>query len=152
MTDVPSYAAIYTLIYTFLTEKSLTKTAQALKKEVKDVVVLKDGLKPDGPSLETIFKQWKTQEGQKKQPTSCVRMSNWDSGLYSLILVHPNPTVCLYCITDHPMFHEKSASDDSDSDSDSDLDSGSDSDASKTKAKAKSPSKKTEVSSDSSSK
>lgn len=64
-----SPTATYTLIYAFLADKSLKKTAQALKKEVRDVVVLKDGLKLESPSLEVILQQWKTQEEQKKKPT-----------------------------------------------------------------------------------
>lgn len=72
VTDVPSLAAIYTLIYTFLVQKSLTKTAQALKKEVKGVVVLKDGVKPEGPSLVDILHEWRMQ--QSKQ-ASCVHLT-----------------------------------------------------------------------------
>jgi len=65
VTDSPSLTEKYTLIYTFLVQNSLTKTAQALKKEVKDVVVLKDGVNPEGPSLNKILHYWKTH--QRKQ-------------------------------------------------------------------------------------
>jgi len=65
VTDSPSSAEKYTLIYTFLVQNSLTKTAQALKREVKDVAVLKDGVNPKGPSLNKILHDWKTH--QRKQ-------------------------------------------------------------------------------------
>jgi hypothetical protein len=55
-----------------LTEKSLTKTAQALKKEVRDVVVLKDGLSPESPSLDVILQQWTSREKQTSKPIECV--------------------------------------------------------------------------------
>lgn len=72
-------AAIYTLIYTFLVQKSLTKTAQALKKEVKGVVVLKDGVKPEGPSLVDILHEWRMQ--QSKQAS--------DDSMCSLLMGYP---------------------------------------------------------------
>ncbi|PSR77639.1 hypothetical protein PHLCEN_2v7829 [Hermanssonia centrifuga] len=53
-------AATYTLIYSFLTKHSHTKAAEALKKSAKDVVVLKDNMEVDGPSLDRIVKEWKT--------------------------------------------------------------------------------------------
>jgi cell division protein YceG involved in septum cleavage len=42
-----------------LTKQSHTKAAEALKKAAKDVVVIKDGIVPEGPTLEEIVKQWK---------------------------------------------------------------------------------------------
>ena len=35
------------------------KAADALKKAVKDIVVLKDGMEAEGPSLDAIIKEWK---------------------------------------------------------------------------------------------
>ncbi len=35
------------------------KAAEALKKAVKDVVVLKEGAEAEGPSLDVILKEWK---------------------------------------------------------------------------------------------
>ncbi|KAH9901456.1 hypothetical protein C8Q73DRAFT_677874, partial [Cubamyces lactineus] len=52
-------AATYTYIYSFLLKKEHSKAAEALKKAVKDVVVLKDGMASDGPSLDVIIKEWK---------------------------------------------------------------------------------------------
>ncbi|KAK2466730.1 hypothetical protein APHAL10511_000988 [Amanita phalloides] len=49
----------YNLIYTFLTKHDHIKAAQALKKAAKHVVVLKDGLLSDGPSLDQIVQEWK---------------------------------------------------------------------------------------------
>jgi hypothetical protein len=52
--------AAYSLIYSFLNERSHAKAAEALKKAAKDVVVLKSGVKHEGPSLLDILKHWKT--------------------------------------------------------------------------------------------
>ncbi|KAI0780574.1 hypothetical protein BD413DRAFT_498216 [Trametes elegans] len=52
-------AATYSHIYSFLLKKEHTKAAEALKKAVKNVVVLKDGVGPEGPSLDQIVKEWK---------------------------------------------------------------------------------------------
>jgi len=57
--DIHVVPATYTLIYSFLNQRSHTKAAEALKKAAKDIVVLKDGVKHDGPSLPDILKQWK---------------------------------------------------------------------------------------------
>ncbi|KIL69971.1 hypothetical protein M378DRAFT_68989, partial [Amanita muscaria Koide BX008] len=51
--------ATYTLIYTFLTKRSHTKAAEAVKKAAKDVVVLKGELIQDGPTLDEIIREWK---------------------------------------------------------------------------------------------
>ena len=42
-----------------MVQQKQTKAAEALKNAVKDVVVLKDGVKAKGPSLEQIIKEWK---------------------------------------------------------------------------------------------
>lgn len=52
-------AATYTLIYAFLTRRSHDKAAEAVKKAAKDIVVLKDGLTVDGPTLDEVVKMWK---------------------------------------------------------------------------------------------
>lgn len=62
--------ATYTLIYSFLTERSHTKAAEAVKKAAKEIVVLKDGMKPDGPSLPEILKQWKAQKKEDDSSSS----------------------------------------------------------------------------------
>ena len=59
------YAATYTYIYAFLVKKEQKKVAEALKKAVKDIVVLKDGVEAGGPSLERIIKEWKELEAAK---------------------------------------------------------------------------------------
>ena len=51
--------ATYCHIYAFLLEKEHTKAAKALKKAVKDVVVLEDKVEVEGPSLDIILKEWK---------------------------------------------------------------------------------------------
>ncbi|KAI0647413.1 hypothetical protein C8Q79DRAFT_625996 [Trametes meyenii] len=52
-------AATYASIYSFLLKKEHKKAAEALKKAVKDVVVLKDGVGSGSPSLDVIVKEWK---------------------------------------------------------------------------------------------
>jgi hypothetical protein len=52
--------ATYTLIHAFLTKRSHSKAAEALKKAAKDVVILKDNLDIDGPQLDDIIRDWKT--------------------------------------------------------------------------------------------
>ena len=65
--------ATYTLIYSFLKTQSQAKAAEAVKKAAKDIVVLKDDVKLEGPSLDKIVQDWKATEVTKrpKQP-SCV--------------------------------------------------------------------------------
>jgi len=48
----------YSLIYSFLTERSHFKAAEAVKKAAKDTTIMKGGSK-DTPSLPIIVKQWK---------------------------------------------------------------------------------------------
>jgi hypothetical protein len=98
VTHRTSPTATYTLIYAFLTDKSLTKTAQALKKEVRDVVVLKDGLKPESPSLDVILQQWKSREEQTNKPIACVPMIISCGRHAHLFSDRPRLTVCIYCI------------------------------------------------------
>ena len=50
--------ATYSLIYSFLTERSHFKAAEAVKKAVKGVIEIKGGDK-DGPTLPVILNQWK---------------------------------------------------------------------------------------------
>lgn len=50
--------ATYSLVYSFLTERSHFKAAEAVKKAAKDVIVIKGGGQ-DGPTLPVIVKQWK---------------------------------------------------------------------------------------------
>ena len=52
--------ATYTLIHAFLTKRLHTKVALALKKAVKDIVILKDDVGVEGPQLDEIVRQWKT--------------------------------------------------------------------------------------------
>jgi len=63
------FVVTYTLIHAFLTKQEHTKAADALKKAAKDVVVIKDGLEPEGPSLEEIISQWKA---NAKAVSECV--------------------------------------------------------------------------------
>jgi len=62
--------ATYSLIYSFLTERSHFKAAEAVKKAAKDVITIKGGGQ-DGPTLPIIVKQWKGfTAGQGKKTTS----------------------------------------------------------------------------------
>jgi len=53
------------LIHAFLTKQLHTKAAQAVKRAAKEVVILKDGIELEGPQLNEIIKQWKS-DSQKK--------------------------------------------------------------------------------------
>lgn len=69
--DLPTkftFLATYTLIYDFLRKQSHSKAADALRKEAKAVVTLKDA-NTEGPALDEIIKQWKK---SKKSDTLCV--------------------------------------------------------------------------------
>ncbi|KAK7040870.1 jun-like transcription factor [Paramarasmius palmivorus] len=57
-------ATTYTLIHAFLTKRSHSKAADALKKAAKDVVILKDGIATEGPQLDEIIQQWKSFDGE----------------------------------------------------------------------------------------
>lgn len=50
--------ATYSLIYSFLTERSHFKAAEAVKKAAKGVIIIKGGDR-DGPALPIVVKQWK---------------------------------------------------------------------------------------------
>ncbi|KAI9065386.1 hypothetical protein FKP32DRAFT_489121 [Trametes sanguinea] len=101
-------AATYTYIYAFLLKREHSKAAEALKKAVKDVVVLKEGVGSDGPSLDAIIKEWKElkeKSAAKESSDSSDSESDSDS--------------------DSSSEESSSSSDSSDSDSDSDSDSSS---------------------------
>ena len=60
----------YSLIYSFLTERSHFKAAEAVKKAAKGTIIAK-GCGQDGPSLPVIVEQWKKfVADQEKKPTS----------------------------------------------------------------------------------
>lgn len=48
----------YSLVYSFLTERSHFRAAEAVKKAAKDIVIIKSSGR-DGPTLPVIVKQWK---------------------------------------------------------------------------------------------
>jgi hypothetical protein len=51
---------VYTLIYSFLEERSHTKAAaRALKKAVNGVITLDDSTVHDGPTLQKILEEWR---------------------------------------------------------------------------------------------
>ena len=56
---IVAVTATYALIHAFLTKRSHTKVAVALRKTIKDELVLKDGIEIKGPQLDEIVKQWK---------------------------------------------------------------------------------------------
>ncbi|KAH7914009.1 hypothetical protein BJ138DRAFT_503853 [Hygrophoropsis aurantiaca] len=58
-------AATYTLVYTFLKNRSHTKAADALKKAAKDVVILKDDIDSSSPPLNDIIEEWKAFKNPK---------------------------------------------------------------------------------------
>jgi len=53
MTDV------YTLIHSFLKERSHTKAASALKKAVTGTITIDDGVENEGPTLQKILEEWR---------------------------------------------------------------------------------------------
>ena len=63
----------YSLIYSFLTERSHFKAAEAVKKAAKGTTIMKSGSK-DRPSLPVIVKQWKkfVADQEKKSMSSYV--------------------------------------------------------------------------------
>jgi hypothetical protein len=50
---------VYTLIHSFLKERSHTKAASALKKAVNGIVTLEDDAEYKGPTLQKILEEWK---------------------------------------------------------------------------------------------
>lgn len=61
--------ATYSLIHSFLTERSHFKAAEAVKKAVKGVIVIQSG-DQDGPTLPTILSQWKKLTADQKGATA----------------------------------------------------------------------------------
>ena len=62
--------ATYSLIYSFLTERSHFKAAEAVKKAVKGVIDVQGG-DQDGPTLPVILNQWKKlTAGQGRKATA----------------------------------------------------------------------------------
>ncbi|KAI0373017.1 hypothetical protein BV20DRAFT_1014341, partial [Pilatotrama ljubarskyi] len=114
-------AATYAYIYSFLIQRGHQKAADALKKDAKGVVVLKDGVKPDGPSLDVIVKEWK--ELKEKAATDSSSDSDSDSDSSSEDSSSSSSS--------------SSSSDSSDSDSDADSDSSSSSSSSSNAVSAK---------------
>jgi hypothetical protein len=49
----------YSLIHAFLVKHAHVKAAQALKNSAKKFLILKDGVVPEGPSLDDIVRSWK---------------------------------------------------------------------------------------------
>lgn len=65
------HTATYTLVHAFLTKRSHTKVAVALRKTIKNELVLKEGIEIEGPQLDEIIKQWKEfTEKQEKEEDS----------------------------------------------------------------------------------
>jgi hypothetical protein len=50
---------VYTLIHSFLRERSHTKVASALKKAVHGVITLDDSTVHEGPTLQKILEEWR---------------------------------------------------------------------------------------------
>jgi hypothetical protein len=50
---------VYTLIHSFLKERSHTKAASALKKAVTGIVAIDDGVEHEGPTLQKILEEWR---------------------------------------------------------------------------------------------
>jgi len=62
--------ATYSLVYSFLTERSHFKAAEAVKKAAKDIIAI-TGSGLDGPTLPVIVNQWKKfMASQGKKATS----------------------------------------------------------------------------------
>ena len=58
-----SITDVYTLIHSFLKERSHTKAASALKKAVNGIVTIDDAAIHDGPTLQKILEEWKELKG-----------------------------------------------------------------------------------------
>lgn len=71
--------ATYALIYSFLSTRSHEKAAAAVKKAVKDIVVLKDNVVVDGPSLDEIVRWWKV----KKEADALVKPTSFTFRSYT---------------------------------------------------------------------
>ena len=63
-------AATYTHIHAFLVKQKHSKAAGALRKAVKEVVVLKEDVKIDGPSLDDIIKEWQDLKAKGDESSS----------------------------------------------------------------------------------
>jgi hypothetical protein len=50
---------VYTLIHSFLKERSHTKAASALKKAVTGIITIDDGAEHEGPTLQKILEEWR---------------------------------------------------------------------------------------------
>lgn len=50
---------VYTLIHSFLKERSHTKAASALKRAVGGAITIDDGTQYNGPTLQKILKEWR---------------------------------------------------------------------------------------------
>ncbi|KAF8503408.1 hypothetical protein F5888DRAFT_984027 [Russula emetica] len=50
---------VYTLIHSFLKDRSHTKAASALKKAVTGIVTIDDGAEYKGPTLQKILEEWR---------------------------------------------------------------------------------------------
>ncbi|KAI8989777.1 hypothetical protein BD414DRAFT_316917 [Trametes punicea] len=105
-------AATYTYIYSFLVKREHHKVAESLKKAVKNVVVLKDGVQSDSPPLDVIVREWKELK-EKAAANESSDSSDSDSDSKS------------GSESSSESSSSSSGSDSSDSDSDSDSDSSS---------------------------
>jgi len=126
-------ASTYTLIHAFLTKHSHTKAAQAVKKAVKEVVILKDGVEIEGPQLDEIIVEWKLLVANKKSTpdldsdsssSSSSSSSNRKTKKVKGIKKKASPSS-----SSSSSQADSSESDSSESDSDSSSSSGSDSDS-----------------------
>jgi len=50
---------VYTLIHSFLKDRSHTKAASALKKAVTGVITIDGGAEHKGPTLQEILEEWR---------------------------------------------------------------------------------------------
>jgi hypothetical protein len=50
---------VYTLIHSFLKERSHSKAASALKKAVTGIITIDDGAEHEGPTLQKILEEWR---------------------------------------------------------------------------------------------
>lgn len=73
------FAAIYTLIHAFLSKRSHTKAALAVKKAAKEIVILKDDIDIDGPQLDEIIAQWKLLIASSRKAATDSSSSDSDS-------------------------------------------------------------------------
>ena len=64
---------VYTLIHSFLKDRSHTKAASALKKAVTGIITIDDGAEYKGPTLQKILEEWRELKAAEDAMRECVQ-------------------------------------------------------------------------------